>query len=194
VGLFLCQPQSSEIVLGFVADSSTATGLAWAAPAGGGGLTLLSTTTLSGTSTTISVSASSYLNLMIIGEDIQYNGNDYGIVEINSTANQMSSVFTNTYTSATDSGFVGGSDLNITYAPANTGNNKNGFLLNIYNSANTTTNKPFNLINSFTDSSARRNHKQQAGQITITAAINQLRFYTSGAAFGGGTIKVYGVK
>ena len=31
MGLFLCQPQSSEIVLGFVADSSTATGLKWAA-------------------------------------------------------------------------------------------------------------------------------------------------------------------
>ena len=37
MGLFLCQPQSSEIVLGFVADSSVSpTGLKWAAPAGGG--------------------------------------------------------------------------------------------------------------------------------------------------------------
>lgn len=177
-----------------VADSTQTTGLAWSAPAGGGGLTLLSTTTLSGTSTTISVSASSYVNLMVIGQDIQYNGNDYGYIEINATANQMSSVFSNTYTSGTDTGFVGGSDLNMTYAPANTGNNKNGFLLNIYNCANTTTNKPFNFINSFTDSSSRRNHKQQAGQITLTAAISELRFYTSGSSFGGGTIKVYGVK
>ncbi len=36
MGLFLCQPQSSEIVLGFVADSAEATGLKWATPAGGG--------------------------------------------------------------------------------------------------------------------------------------------------------------
>jgi len=53
------------------ADSSTATGLKWATPAAGGGsMTLLSTTSLSGTSTTISSIAGGYRNLYIYGSDI----------------------------------------------------------------------------------------------------------------------------
>jgi hypothetical protein len=45
------------------ADSSTATGLKWAAPAAGGGYTLLSTTALSGTSTTVSGINGTYKHL-----------------------------------------------------------------------------------------------------------------------------------
>ena len=58
----------------------------WATPAGGGGMTLLSTTTLSGTSTTISSISQSYKNLYIVGRGIsqggaasyyvRFNGND----------------------------------------------------------------------------------------------------------------------
>jgi hypothetical protein len=60
-----------------VADSSVSpTGLKWAAPAGGGSLTLLSTTSLSGTTNTISISASSYTNLFIMFRDIRANTNN----------------------------------------------------------------------------------------------------------------------
>ena len=48
------------------ADSAEATGLKWAAPAGGGGMTLLSTTTLSGTSTTLSSISQSYTDLYFV--------------------------------------------------------------------------------------------------------------------------------
>jgi len=47
------------------ADSTAATGLAWASPAGGGGMTLLSTTTLTGASTTISSISGSYKHLLL---------------------------------------------------------------------------------------------------------------------------------
>ena len=46
------------------ADSTAATGLTWATPAGGGGMTLLSTTTISGT-TTISSISGSYKHLLL---------------------------------------------------------------------------------------------------------------------------------
>ena len=54
-----------------VADSSTATGLAWATPASGGGMTLISTTTLSGSSITLSSIPGTYneLQLWIIDFD-----------------------------------------------------------------------------------------------------------------------------
>jgi hypothetical protein len=52
------------------ADSSTATGLKWATPAGGGGMTLLSTTSLSGSGTvTISSINQTYKNLYIYIKD-----------------------------------------------------------------------------------------------------------------------------
>ena len=55
-----------------VADSSTATGLKWAAPSGGA--TLLSTTTVSGTATTVSSISGSYDKLIIYMTDITANG------------------------------------------------------------------------------------------------------------------------
>lgn len=52
------------------ADSTAATGLAWATPASTGGMTLLSTTTLSGASTTISSISQSYTNLQVVLENV----------------------------------------------------------------------------------------------------------------------------
>jgi hypothetical protein len=48
------------------ADSSTATGLKWAAAGASGGMTLISTTTLSGTTVTISSIPTTYKNLQIV--------------------------------------------------------------------------------------------------------------------------------
>lgn len=51
------------------ADSTTATGLKWATPSSGG-MTLISTTTLSGTSTTISSIPSTYNNLQMVFRNV----------------------------------------------------------------------------------------------------------------------------
>jgi hypothetical protein len=58
------------------ADSTAATGLKWAA-ASGGGMTLLSTTTLSGTSTTISVTPTGYRDLLVYVQGVALSSNDY---------------------------------------------------------------------------------------------------------------------
>jgi hypothetical protein len=52
------------------ADSSTSTGLTWTTPAAGGGLTLLSTTSLTGSSVTVSSISQSYKNLFIYIKDV----------------------------------------------------------------------------------------------------------------------------
>lgn len=54
------------------ADSTTATGLKWASPASGG-MTLLSTTTLSGTTTTVSSISQSYNDLLVIVQSPRWN-------------------------------------------------------------------------------------------------------------------------
>ena len=64
------------------ADSAEATGLKWAA-ASSGGMTLLSTTTLSGASTTISSIDQTYKDLKIVGKNIYGTGSGQFQLEFN---------------------------------------------------------------------------------------------------------------
>jgi hypothetical protein len=65
------------------ADSTAATGVAWASAAAGGGLTLLSTTTLSGTSTTVSSISGSYKNLQVMIKNGSNNAGDTLYIRLN---------------------------------------------------------------------------------------------------------------
>jgi hypothetical protein len=78
------------------ADSSTATGLKWAAASAGGGWTLLSTTTLSGTSTSITSINQNYKNLHFV---IRSYGNSPG-AKIRIRPNSDTSSTSNTVYSA----------------------------------------------------------------------------------------------
>jgi len=55
------------------ADSGEATGLKFATPASGGGMTLLSTTSLSGTSTAITIAPTGYVNLQVLFKGVFAN-------------------------------------------------------------------------------------------------------------------------
>jgi len=78
-----------------IADSSTATGLKWGAPAAGG-MTLLSTTTLNSTSNTISITATGYNYLYIQIEDTNNSG-DYLRFRFNSDSGNNYSSSNQTY-------------------------------------------------------------------------------------------------
>ena len=76
----------ARLAIGSTSDVLTVAGgiPSWAAPAAAGGMTLLSTTTLSGTSTTISVSANSYKNLYAVIRNLGSSNNTNVGVRINS--------------------------------------------------------------------------------------------------------------
>jgi hypothetical protein len=59
-----------------VAKSSEATGLAWEAPASGGSLTLLSTTTLTSTSNSITIAPTGYVNLLVLFREVRAASNN----------------------------------------------------------------------------------------------------------------------
>jgi len=88
VGLFLCQPQSSEIVPGFVADSSEATGLKWAT-ASSGGMTLITEQVLSSSTGYQFTGLGSYKQLMLVWSGLSQNASgDWDLrLNNNSTAN-----------------------------------------------------------------------------------------------------------
>jgi hypothetical protein len=170
-----------------VADSAQATGVKWAAPASGG-MTLLSTTTLSGTSTTISSISGAYTDLMVIinnpflsaGQTLRINPNSTDSISNQSrlqadTGSQVASISSN-----------GAAFLPTTSTPANT------FCLQIFNYAQTTNGKNF----FFSGCHGTTNTVFGGGVIQTNSAISSIQFTTASGAptFSGGTVLIYGVK
>jgi len=168
------------------ADSAEATGLKWATPAGGG-MTLLSTTNLSGTTTTISGISGSYVNLFFqirnadlsaIGKiTVTLNGGAMDCISMNST---------NTITALTN---TWGSDAvasaaNICVA---------GYITNY---AGTTSGETSLLMHGGSANTGNTSAFLSVGLFTGSAPITSIGITTrSGtASFTDGSVLLYGVK
>jgi hypothetical protein len=172
------------------ADSSTATGLKWATPAAGG-MTLLSTTTLSGTSTVISSISQAYQDLYIVINNPFRNASfDSGALRVN--PNSTTLLFTGAringgaVTGDTLANF-NGNDLGTTSAPTT----NNAFFL-IRNYASTTNAKNCFFSMSVTGASSFN----YFGFIQTASAISSLQITNQGNSmqYSGGTVLIYGVK
>jgi len=119
------------------ADSSTATGLKWSAPAAGG-MTLLSTTTLSGASTTISSISGSYNNLQLVIRSYQPSTTAQLSLQINGNTGTVYGTQQNN--SGTAGSFYGTSGR-IT-ENAITGVTRNGIVIDFIDYANASIYKP----------------------------------------------------
>ena len=164
------------------AASGQATGLEWATPSSGG-MTLLATTTLSGTSTVVSSINQTYNSLMIIGTGITNSANAQFRINPNSTAGQM-------YLTGTNSGTVGSSTNILPYGTSSVvSNSSNGFSVTINNYTSTNYKPCFYYGNHPADSG------HYGGTSNHTSAITSLQYTTgAGTATLGGTIYLYGVK
>jgi hypothetical protein len=177
------------------ADSTTATGIKWAAPSSGG-MTLLSTTTLSGATTTISSINQTYTNLQIfiIGAN-NATGNYKVAIKPNATANLCN------YT-GTVNGNLGSSDaVNIrlddfiaTGSGFQVNSTNNSYCININNYANATNFKPFTYFGRVTNSVNGSATHHLGGAIVTNNAITSLEIITDVGSFTAGTVLVYGVK
>lgn len=176
------------------ADSTTATGLKWATPSSGG-MTLLSTTTLSGSSVTVSSISGSYTDLKIViknaynsGDSDLYfrlngdTGSNYQYVFINSNGSSAGQWASSSNTGV-QMGFVSGS----------TGyNQKTAAVLNIPRYTDTSNISVISSLGAY----AFGNYWNAQGYIkyNASAAITSFTLYPSGGTFSGGTIYIYGVK
>jgi hypothetical protein len=161
-----------------------------------GGMTLLSTTTLSGVSTTISSISSAYTNLQIY---------IYGV--LGNTSDQFVRVWFN---ADTGGGFVVGARDDggtasvyarraerlyvFAWDTART-NSTNAAVINISNYSNTSGRKPLAMYGYCIRSGVADGISNQTGYFQGTAAVSSVTFDYGGTnTFAGGTVLIYGVK
>jgi hypothetical protein len=175
------------------ADSSTATGLKWATPTSGG-MTLLSTTTLSGTSTVISSIDQSYNNLQIIITGVTSSTNNkyltlnpgstdsIGVDSPGSSSGQMFS-FQNSSIFLSGQQGLSNSDANNTW------------VVNFFRYASTSTYKTYSMIGGCTTNTPADYKLFSNGYVKSNSAISSITIGSEGGnTFSTGTVLVYGVK
>lgn len=160
-----------------------------------GGMTLLSTTTLSGATTTISSIDQTYVNLQVIFSGITITTAGNGItVYVNGTQNQTLG--------------IGQRGVDLTNSVQSTVNNipvplnsdlgtdtDNCFVLNFYNYNSTTRPKPFQMAGFAQNNSNQSVFGHLEGAIRTNSAISSITFNSaSGTSFTAGTVLIYGVK
>jgi hypothetical protein len=177
------------------ADSTAATGLAWAT-ASSGGQTLLSTTTLSGTSTTISSINQTYNQLIILvtGINMSVTANAFPNIKPNGTANTCSNLrmIGTGGTVNTQSGTTANIDLSYNGWIQN--NTNNAFFIIINNYSSSTDYKPWQYYGNYQMSTPATETITGGGNILTNTAISSIQIDSNGPTFNAGTVRIYGVK
>jgi hypothetical protein len=169
------------------ADSTETTGVKWAAPASGG-ITLLSTTTLSGASTTVSSISADYTNLMVIVRG--FNLSNAGNLTISTNINNVSYIGTPNGTYGKSSASISGIDDG--FANISSGNTSNVLTMLVYGYSNTSGNKSFHIHGGYFNSDQKA--VNIFGAWNSSSAMSSFTIAPSSGTFNGGTILVYGIK
>jgi len=161
--------------------------------ASAGGMTLLSTTTLSGATTTISSIDQTYKNLAVFFYGVRGTAGTFNIAVNGLTTS------TNTISVENNGGsFVNAFPVDSVIKSANNwagagANNANWLLLPNYTQTGTSAYKPFNCFGYYTGSTGNEVTWNASGGIKTTSAITSLVFGGL-TSFTAGTVLVYGVK
>jgi hypothetical protein len=182
------------------ADSTAATGLAWATPAAGGGFTTIASASLPASSTlTLSTISSSYQDLYLIVRGYYTAAESRPYVRLNniSTNNYLNYLqFSTSGTAVTQSvrGQIEINDNVQNFAPSAT-NAASIFIIHIPNYANTTTNKFVNTSAVFFDNASTWRVGTIQSRFDTTSAIDRIDVITSsGGNFSGGNYTLLGAK
>ena len=177
------------------ADSTAATGVAWATPAGGGGMTLLSTTTLSGASTTISSINQSYTDLqVVIYGTTNASSNYYPQLQPNSSSSIAYFYHAINSNATVQNQALSNTDFGMNYGLRAQTNTNNVFTITINNYASTAMKKTFSSFGSQVNSSAQIETLMSGGFFDTTSAISSLKIIAVNGTYDAGTVLVYGVK
>ena len=174
------------------ADSTAATGMAWATPASGGGMTLLSTTSLTGASTTISLSGT-YKNLQVIIGGVTFaSGSNVLRIAPNGSTNLVDMAFTRSVGASASN--VGSQNGYIeTFSGFLLGDANNAMCLDIFNYQSATRYKPFTFSGGFKQANPDNFSLNAGGVYKSNSAITSLVISGDLANLSTGTVLVYGV-
>ena len=161
--------------------SSTGTGVQWVAAPAAGSITLLSTTTLSGASTTVSSISQSYKNLYIVIGNATFST---GPAQLVATFNGAGGIFTGVLNSIATGG-------NGSIQPSSNFDNaaSNTFSILVNDYTNTTIYPSFLAYGG----EGYTPNKFIFGGILSSKTITSFTFAHTATAFTGGTIRIYGV-
>lgn len=166
-------------------------GSAWTAVgAAGGGMTLLSTTTLSGASTTISSISQSYTNLEAVIVNCNISSGGALKFQCNGSSSQIligGDGYDNGTVNANTSSFA------LTRSNLTASNTANAFNVTVSNYASTTTSKPISSYG-YATYSGQTYSNFMSGAYTPTTAVTSLVIGLTGGTFTAGTVYLYGVK
>jgi hypothetical protein len=171
-------------------SSGTDLDFAFATPAAGGGMTLLSTTTLSGASTTVSSISGAYKSLVGYIYRINLSSNDYPMLKpngVNSTG--YSGTVSGTATAAANDWLLSTGSKQMAAASLN-----NAFTFKIDNYANTTNYKPMQWYGFFSGT-ADDERVHCGGAFKSNSAMTSLTITTNSGSttYDAGTLLLYGV-
>jgi hypothetical protein len=169
----------------------------WAAVSGGG-MTLLSTTTLSGASTTISGIDQTYKNLTIVGKNIYVSSTGQFQLEINADTGSdyaLTNINGDGTTAATSANENSAGYFVLGYVGTDNTYSKTGNFDMTIPRYSETEYHPFNHdYVGYATSLTKWIYYTQRNRYNDTAAITSLKFITANGTFSGGTIYIYGVK
>jgi len=178
------------------ADSSTATGLKWATPSAGG-MTLISTTTLSGASVTLSSIPQTYNDLFVVIRNYKPVNDDNNLMyrfNADSTANRHRQVGNGVTQQNANL------DFNATSIPTNCSNDNSvatGLTTITFPDYTNTVTWKKAAHEAFTVSPSTTTEMRHAlgfGYYNQTSAITSLQFLSNDGDFTSGTVLLYGVK
>lgn len=160
-----------------------------------GGMTLLSTTTLSGASTTISSISQDYTSLLILGFDIVANFNNEPMrMDLNASGNSHWGAVvevSNTTVSGTN-----WDNTTLKFGNStSTGTNNRGaqLMFNLYNYTSVGT-KFYDYTSNVRDNGDAEKASFGSGFYKVASAVTSVKFTVDSASYSSGTILIYGVK
>jgi hypothetical protein len=185
------------------ADSTAATGLAWATPAGGAGMTVLASGSLPTGAGVLTLSGivSTYNNLKLVIRD-HYPATDNVGVFFTCNNDQTSNVYNLNFTYQSTTTCSNGGQLNSrAFASANynidNGNFRNALTIDFYDYTNTTANKLMHYVVGQVENTGA-NYVTERGMVMwnagTPAAIDRIDFGVTSGNWAGGTYILYGVK
>ena len=179
------------------ADSTASTGMKWATAASGGGMTLISTTTLSGASTTISVATNTYLNLVMFAENIDCSADVDVLIQLNGETGATAytpviqgSANGTAFTYYTKTNGIYLNQVGVNGFGTGSDNSSNITIFNANSSIRKVVDAQVGVLVSGSSTAPLRN----TCTVASSAVISSIVFKPSSGTFDGGTIKLYGVK